>query len=68
MENYKLEEDVIVISLKRKKNVVKDYIALTKSETVEQKVTVFTVPPFNSGRTNGYKKDRQKRSLPNVDP
>lgn len=46
MEKHKTEEDFIVVSVKRKKSVVKDFIDRTKP--VEQRVTVFTVPLSNS--------------------
>lgn len=55
--NDRMEEDLIVISMKLKKNVVNEFIDLTKSETVEQKDTVFTVPPSDSGR----KKSKTKK-------
>lgn len=41
-----MEDDVIIVSVKRKKIVVKDFIDLNKA--VEQKVTVWTVPPCKS--------------------
>lgn len=56
MEKRRMKEDLIVISVKRKKIMVKDLIYLTKYETVEQKNTVFTVPPSNSGWKNSKTK------------
>lgn len=35
MKNHKMEEDLIFISVKRKKKVVKDFIYPKKSETLE---------------------------------
>lgn len=49
-------EILIFILVKRKKKVVKDIIVLTKFETAEQKVTVFTAPLSNYGSTNSNTK------------
>lgn len=46
MKKHIMEEDLVVISVKTKKNVVKYFIYLNKP--VEQKTTVFPVPPFKS--------------------
>lgn len=46
MGNHKTEEDHVVISVKSKKIVVNYFIDVTNSENLEQKVTVFTFPPF----------------------
>lgn len=54
-----MEEDVIDISLRRRKNVVKAFIDLTKSEIVEQKVTLFTIPQYNAH----WKKSKSKKKL-----
>lgn len=47
-----MEVDFIFISMKKKKNVVRDYINLTNSDTLEQRANVSRVPPSSfSGRT-----------------
>lgn len=55
-----MEEDVIVTSVKRKKNVFKAFIDVKNYETVEHNFTT-KVSPSNSGRKKSSRSSRRSR-------
>lgn len=55
MEKHRIEEELIVISVKRKKNVVTYFINLTMYEPVKQKGTLLLASQSNYSRKNSMK-------------